>query len=110
MASASSSPCAGMALQAAGPVSGEGLGQAASRPSSPSVPEGSTPFATSTCTPDRRSGADGGRRQVAFASPLADSAPSPGHGDRVNVRGVTGGRSPDKFSREEVILFGGIPD
>ena len=53
---------------------------------------------------------DGGRRQVAFASPLADSVPSPGHGDRVDVQGVTGGRSPDKFSREEVILFGGIPD
>ncbi|XP_037483393.1 uncharacterized protein LOC119362295 [Triticum dicoccoides] len=65
-----------------------------------------------TCTPDRRSGVDGGRGQVAFSSPVLDSARSPRSpgGDRVDVRGVTGGRSPDKFSREEVIMFGGIPD
>ena len=57
-----------------------------------------------------RSGVDGERRQVALASPSSDSVPSPGRGVRLSVRGVTGGHSPGKFTREEVIQFGGIPD
>ena len=106
------SPVAGRSPLADAQVRREGVGPVASTPPSASVPEGGAIFEMATCTPDRRSGVDGGRGQVAFSSPVLDSARSPRSpgGDRVDVRGVTGGRSPDKFSREEVIMFGGIPD
>ena len=105
-----SSPVAGPILQVAGPAYGGGLGRVASGPSSPSAPRGATPPLAPAITPDRRSGVDGERGQVAFGSPSADSAPSPSRGEQLLVRGVTGGQSPGNFTREEVIQFGGIPD
>ena len=74
------------------------------------APSPSSPSAALLSIPGLRSGVDGERGQVDLGSPSSDSAPSPGHGDRLSVRRVTGGHSLGNFTREEVIQFGGIPD
>ncbi|XP_037450684.1 metal transporter NRAT1-like [Triticum dicoccoides] len=61
-------------------------------------------------SPGLRSGVDGERGQVALGSPSSDLASSPGHGDQLSARRMTGGHSPGNFTQEEVIQFGGIPD